>query len=343
MLYVSRKLNGNKYGVVDTDDDTETIVTERELLVYCGSLNMKIKGVALKRFANSISIHSISIIQDPSRASLYQAKAKALLGVDIVIRKDEIVSILVNYEMAAEDTVIRLSDYAHYLSGAAPIGWKPAHMFKSLRLIFDDKLEVVGDITSIEPLGVCYDIREFSDDAVVACMYKSLLKSNAVDYTMFADILLDRSDRHRFWVYVGIVNATGVDSRDDYLEGLKTVADRVEMSERVADFYKADFKEVGYSSVNLYIGREKVPGMLQDLFMSDWKLLRDCTDYKVLRESFIGVFAFLKYCSVLNNQKLSRFWNFVQFFDVPKWVQSLYVSLCHNTILAIDAYIGGAE
>lgn len=47
MLYISRCLRGNpaKYGVVDTDDCTETVITASELGRMVQDYNLDIKGV----------------------------------------------------------------------------------------------------------------------------------------------------------------------------------------------------------------------------------------------------------------------------------------------------------
>lgn len=46
MLYVSSQISSNKFGVVDTDDNSEEVVNVKELIHYVNDLEIQIHGVS---------------------------------------------------------------------------------------------------------------------------------------------------------------------------------------------------------------------------------------------------------------------------------------------------------
>ena len=90
MLYISRCVGREKWGVVDTDDYVETIVDRKQLYEACLVDGLDIKGVVLGsgrvagRYGPAVRgtyIRSIEVYQNPEFLTRSQAKAALLYGV----------------------------------------------------------------------------------------------------------------------------------------------------------------------------------------------------------------------------------------------------------------------
>ena len=115
MLYVSRYIGSNDYGVVDTDDNTEERISYSELVSACEKLGICVAGVASHYFDLSSRritiVDSIMAYQVPEMRSPLQVKTDVMLHVNVVTHKSMITNILWDGVGISTPPVIRLSDY----------------------------------------------------------------------------------------------------------------------------------------------------------------------------------------------------------------------------------------
>lgn len=149
------------YGVVDTDDDTETFVSFGELIQIVDDLDIKIEGVHVLK--NSRAGMKFIPYQDPRYCTKLQAKTKSLLGVDVRVYKNEITAIVTDYDVVKDGTRIRLSDFGSKIADAFYCDWvSRGKNSKKLILVLDDKIEVYGDHSNLLLREVHWDISECS-------------------------------------------------------------------------------------------------------------------------------------------------------------------------------------
>lgn len=171
MLYISRYINGDLYGVVDSDDGTEQVVNLMELS-RISRLGLIIEGL----YAGESRIdYCAEPYQVPDKMTLLQTKTFALTGVDVVVYEDMVASIKCNKMLS--DTVIRLSDFG---GSMADMLFKANRvpMSHSLTVVFDDKLAHAGEL-SLVPIfnseDVKLDFREVRHPTLISSLYKSVL------------------------------------------------------------------------------------------------------------------------------------------------------------------------
>lgn len=340
MLYISRILQHERYGVVDSDDDTETIVTKRALLNYCGYLGLEIDGVVVRRSIGAPELYHVFVSHGPGVVSMKQIKAMTLLGVDIIIRKDEIVAINGDASKASKNVVIRLSDYASKLFGNVMIAWKSTEYCRVLRIVFDDRIEIVDKLGKLDYHCVQYDLREVSDDQVANSIYTAIVRSRAFTHGELDRVVLDISERAILWRSVEAVYDKPAEV--SFLSDIRNSPDKARISEFVASHFRQEFRELCTQSIkasSFFCSSNTFREMLQTYMLSDWGLLKGCRDYDLLRRSFYGVIPMLRNLSVLNSSSLLHLQNFMSIFDVPDWLKCLYVTLCASSIDAIEEFI----
>lgn len=162
MLYISRFAGEDVYGVVDTDDDIENIVSWQELCEAVETHGLDIQGTVLANTKNTI-LMSCRPYQLPKYCTKAQAKLKTISKVDLKLWRGEVTSVIFDNEIVEQDITLRLSDYGRRISGAAPIGGTFFMLNCGPTIILDDKVEVYGDSLEIFMSGVRWDLREMRD------------------------------------------------------------------------------------------------------------------------------------------------------------------------------------
>lgn len=194
MLYISRIYpadnSASLYGVVDTDDDVETLVTYSELNEATGLMNLHIEGVELDEYVSEIIPY-----QDKRYYSNKQLRAKMLLGVDIRTYKDEVSAILLDNRILKDNTKIVLSEFGKRISGVAEIGFTSMRgPHNKLIIVLDDKIEIYGDALRIFISGVYWDVSQMPDN-FVRMMYEYLVMHH-VDHKYWRQFLIDSKGRY---------------------------------------------------------------------------------------------------------------------------------------------------
>jgi hypothetical protein len=201
MLYISRCYQGDKYGVVDSDDDVEEFVSTQEILSYVKDLHLDIKGVKIT------SDGFVNIEAYPYETNVKCTKLKILYGINIVTRGDSIGLIEVP-ENANVDKPIRLSNYGHIIEDYA---LKPfTHAGKPVVLILDDSLKFTAraftKLATVARTCYIFDIMGVTDTDIIESVYMRCLNRfakedyNVSDYGIIDSV--SRSDYYRAWNFI---------------------------------------------------------------------------------------------------------------------------------------------
>lgn len=192
MLYLSRYIGTDNFGVVDTDDGHETVCSYKEVLSAVSECKLDIAGAEkLKRFAYVGYIRPVQPAQPDSLLSKLQVKTSVLLHTDVCVYRGSIASLVTaNYDIK-EPVEIRLSDFGDgcwdgFLRGNK---WWGHHR---VTLIFDDKihltdlslyLSVNDDAHSlgVDGAGFMFDLREVTRQGLIQNVYESLWCHNHIE------------------------------------------------------------------------------------------------------------------------------------------------------------------
>lgn len=178
MLYISRYCGNYKYGVVDSDDGIETIVSKDMIESYVEKDGLIIRGV--EKYPISGRVKHIRCYQGQKEYLKRCARIKAVYGADVVIFDNSLVSI-----GAREGPEIRVS-------AIAPSLWSFAELRGGFTLVLDTP--VVGDGDAIGSLAVDFNL-SMADDKAAMTVYKGLLNRGV---TMFSERVVDKPSRIGF-------------------------------------------------------------------------------------------------------------------------------------------------
>lgn len=194
MLFISRYVmvgNERHYGVVDTDDDTEQIVSLSDLH-DCRHYGIDIKGARYIIHNDSGTIRyelsHLRVYNSHTTVNKQMAKLKTLAGVDIVLYRHMITQITWDIGKFTRDIVIRLSDFGTFCAdwifyGLATVIPDPKY---TITFILDDNVEFSTSSFMMIPhveyeeyvmAGVRFDVRELSDEnakTFYTCMLREI-------------------------------------------------------------------------------------------------------------------------------------------------------------------------
>lgn len=205
MLYLSRIIQPDnpryrKYGVVDSDDDTETLVTRAELVDIVLKHKLQVQGVVvINKKDGSKDIKVTSPQQIASQTTGRQTKTAVLLGVNVVVYNDEITAIHVNRKVMRDKQRIRLSDFAKKMNLRAKM-YFTGPVSKRVVLVIDDKIELLGRLKDFsEVTGVLYDISEVEDLGTIGLFYSALMDCSLRIGYHFDSHVIDRKERMLYY------------------------------------------------------------------------------------------------------------------------------------------------
>lgn len=338
MLYISRYLGSNQYGVVDTDDDVETVVDFAELTDIVTAL-LKIEGVST-RF-NSLGVEYITTVrpyQDNQYYTALQAKTKALSGVDIRTWRDEIVFIRINGDVGDKDVYIRLSQFGKKINGYLPVEWSGKANHKVF-LVIDDNINAVEMSPCTCIMGVRMDIHECSDEQLVEYMYLELMSTGIFSEDKWGDYVIDKPERQQLYRCVALLNG-GFMSESTFAEKLEQIGCSETVCKLIADKYRMRFTTIAYAKYNatyLLIEHHR-PDLISMIRTEYSNRPFGVEHYEDLRKSFIGIFKMLADAAAGDASTLQLFARFIKFFEVPTDIKELYVKLCNNIADTLNDY-----
>lgn len=200
MLYISRFVGLQKYGVVDTDDGVEEVCDMSDLFDAVCKHELDIAGIVPDRYWGSTGVNSaltrqftertISVYQPNDTMSQLQVKTKVLKKISVLIYNGVLVSLTWNPKELTEPVTLRLSDFSKSLGDCflARNSFSGQH---HVTLILDDSLEFTeysfrrrhyGGLTeSFSSIGVLFDMRELSDqvaEKIYASLYEECTSDN---------------------------------------------------------------------------------------------------------------------------------------------------------------------
>lgn len=188
MLFLSRRISKNEYGVVDTDDGVESRVSFSELCRIIQMPGITIGGV--ETVSSDWLVDNALLIrpyQPKETITSLQAKTSALYGVDITIYKDMVTSIQIRADVIKYPVELRLSDFGTYISMHVFRGVNRRNSHHVLTLKLDDSLRLHTEafslgssdnaqVVGIHGLGVVFDLTEVSKTYIVNNVYETLFR-----------------------------------------------------------------------------------------------------------------------------------------------------------------------
>jgi hypothetical protein len=213
MLYISRKISNEKYGVVDTDDNVEEIVTFNELSHYVIDLGVEINGVRVSQTRGLTPKKFISTVVPYAYTTDAKAvKLKVIKGVEISAHNGVIGKIIINRD-AQSKSPINLSDYGTKVENYAfSITGKP---LEPITFIFDNNLNInsiafssINGYPDIANYIHC-DVRGITNEKVakavyMGCMHKtSWVSSYEPESFGISDDNIARKDYYKAMTIIG--------------------------------------------------------------------------------------------------------------------------------------------
>lgn len=341
VYYISRRIGATKYGVVDTDDGAEDIMTLKEIREAVLKHGYEIKGVdviiGLSEYSHIKDIGRIYVWQDVSEQSVRQVKLKSLNGVEIKTQGDMIVSIVLPKDAAQRKACsVRLSDYgsvcADYLFNDTKTQPKWAGNF--LTLILDDKLEVTSkSFNGAGTLEIHFDLREVTNKRTVESAYKSVLSDSLVSVTSLWNYYIDDvPERIDYWKAVCVLQK-GFQDHENFKHVREVLDYPDETLPKINKKYVREF--ISVSDSNLLMTQSGKPAMralhtyIGFLFKSENKGLVTCHDFQtLLLRCAPDLFKVLAACTACNSQVLIRYLHYLLYFDVPSEVKSAFINFC---------------
>lgn len=211
MLYISRYIGLNEFGVVDTDDGVEEVVTLQQVIRACGPLNVQIAGVETHirgfSYGKKSFVDSVLAYQDPITKTSLQLKLSLLGHVDVVTYGNMITNVLWDFDKIKEPVFVCLSDFGSCCGDR--ILWGNANRGEhKITLILNDKIEF-GPKTfrlsdkeqrwsvGIDGVGVMFDIHELHDDYKAQLVYQALMIDEVFDLLLLESVIDSEERKQR--------------------------------------------------------------------------------------------------------------------------------------------------
>lgn len=326
MLYVSRVIPVGKFGVVDTDDGVETVVSWMDIRRYVRDYHLEIMGVEVKQTDHGLVVGAVEPYQAKEHYSALQAKTQALRGVDIHTYNGEITGIYINCKLIKNGYVLHLSKYGKSVTQGVIIRHTNKEYFQNrVVIVLDNGIVNYHTMPPVCMNNITWDIRSLPDK-VVESMYLELMDSSVIRPAQWDKFIIDSPERIAFWKCLKLLDKK--DASAEYFDAvLSSVKDKQALTDKVADACINDFRAVASmeSITILPVYRDGFKEVMRKYNMCIGK-----SDFKSMWENLSRVFAMLEASSTMGYESLKRFENFLLYFDAPKDIQDLFITLCTN-------------
>lgn len=203
MLFVSRFIGMDFFGVVDTETGIEQVLSLIELYKLCYEKGQHVVGVSHKERGHTIN--KIFPYQPEQTLTQMQIKAKMLLGVEVKVYKSLITSVRILPERMQKPVTLRLSCFGSACSDRILVGNDFVDNHK-LTLILDDKIQFepltffIGKSlgkphSGFDRYGVVLDFSEVHKDAAVWGAYRTIYKDMSFDVSTISNSVRDIEER----------------------------------------------------------------------------------------------------------------------------------------------------
>lgn len=200
MLYISRFFGADRYGVVDTDDGTESICDLTKIRKAVIDSGLTIQGVRPQNYNGLLWLQAdyIDVYQPADTVTKEQAKYKTLLGLDTKMYKTTLTSI--TWDILKSHATIRLSSLCDSCADFILTGNLHTVLDKIILILDNNVLfgpltfkakSFADGYTDIEKIGMKFDIRELSDKRAYV-LYESLVSMGIFH---LARLIIDDSQR----------------------------------------------------------------------------------------------------------------------------------------------------
>lgn len=338
MLYISRRVGRNTFGVVDTDDYVEEVVSWKDIEEAVLVRGLDIVGIK-KTSINSLS-YDVDVYQNPAFAKSVQGKASVLYGVNIKVSGTEIVDISVPADLRVPLVRIRLSDYGQSLSKRILNDNIVIKGDKKLILVLDDSIKVMNkSFENISHLSgrLKLDVTEVTNERILINAYAS---DNYRDIDMY---MMDNIERLDFYLGVGILqNGRGPHAMGSTLHDVLHDPDKV--CEQLGKKYGQQFRDLVDSEFEFK--EHPALDMNIDLFWRRTEVVKLRSLYKsnmldtgTAVQNSHAIFWGLRYLTTANAGVVRRFELYVKEFDISSEYRKLMVRLCMRFITFIGMYL----
>lgn len=338
MYYISRRVGVNRFGVIDTEDGHEDVLTGEEIQEAVLSLGIDIKGVESHfRPRNGKPTNrkyvTISVYQNEECMQTRQIKLSVLQGLELKVNGDEITSVFWKSLKDKNPCTVRLSDYgtrcADYLFSEVKEYAYGAKSF--LTIVLDDKIEVKGKtFKNCGEYGIVVDIREVTNPRTAECVYKELLTSRYMSATLLPTFVIDLPYRSDYWKAVCVLNR-GFAASEKATHISQVVCDPKRVSGLIEKKFAKDFVSISKCSFALssHASRSDAPKQYVIWLTKTNPEVLVSSDYLVFKQYCMRpLFRVLKYDSTCNKNVIHRFQNYVEFFDVSQEIRTALVKFC---------------
>lgn len=340
MLYISRCLPDDKYGVVDTDDNTETIVAREGLIDIVCFMGIEIAGVQTYEWNGSKMLDTITPYQDLKHGSGKLAKARMLLGVDIHVYDGEITFIAIDIDKYPIERGLVLSEYGNRmnwnievrLEGRHPIGVFPT-------LVIDDNIQLIGSGPNNQwkRNTAKWDIRKLTNRDYRLKLYRFWLGAGwGVTYDPIGKLIVDDEATSLYWKRITMLYTPSRTTRL-WEQELSVDLDNNPKYE-LSPEEKADFLEI-VNSIE-HCGVYGFTGLTQVICPS-WETMHGLftlADYKWLTRNFLNLFNYLEPAFPHNrnreqyNLNRLKFRTYFKYFEASVDMQKMFVQMCNSCV-----------
>lgn len=338
LLYVSRCYGTKDYGVVDTDDGVETIISYSDLRDAVMKFGIEVIGVEVIDDTNGVDIQ---IWQNPAECTRVQSKYLVLYGLDVKIHNDTIVDVK-SAGLRKDSVRLRLSDLASKCGSRA---------FRSLILssrneviiVVDDKVEL--DATAFRGLpsnrAMRMDVSEVTREDLIESFYMSLDSMQLMGW--YLSYIIDDSARRDYYIGVNIVRGTCVGDKRD-IQALGTMR---EVARKVADRFRGTFTEFVHSEFVIPPGAYSV--LIRDYMSLNTTKRALCyiksgqLSFDFCKKHFKSLLDILVTTAVVDDQMYEQFRRFATYFDIPEDIQVLVVQFVTRVVKFYESYYNSLE
>lgn len=345
MFYVSRILARGKYGVVDTEDGRESVMTTQEIKEAVFKFGAEIRGVDyyMPRGSDKYKLKSISVWQPPNQYTQQQIKARVLKGVKVQKAGDEVTGISVK-AMNGEHLTIKLSDFG--------TKWG-AYVLKN------QKIE--GDVTFVLDDSLQISNRTFKNwYGKVKMDFRAVTKMSIVDTVLYDDIfekdvaigtrdrltasIIDRPERQGYplalFVLCGMFITPPQISVGMQISRAMTPEVKALVDNRICRKFKSLAKSRVMLSPDVFhsdleMEKRKVALMRGEGLTADVDF-KMCVNIVERYEFLDG----LKFVIASGFGTVYKWYNYVRFFPVTEEIQKAFIVYCNKVMAAIDAGSG---
>lgn len=322
MLFLSRWTSHDTFGVVDTDDGVEVIVTWDDIKSLVSSGKIVIRGIDTVSNATYFRTY-----QPYDTISAKQSKLYALYGVDIKVWQSWISSVVITG--SSRQCRVRLSEFGRRLSALILKDCDDNHA--NVVLVLDDKVKV-GTQSLRQFFKYCVlDITEVTNNRIYERVYKEM----TLRYPDWDAFIIDRPERMDYFKALAVLERPVNDNPHfNHISAYVSTAEAT--SARIAQEYMSEFERLvnmEFRLLNGYFPSDRITTeYVVWLCQPHAKNLLKQGYYDCIRLSqYNRIFFVLKHVVVYDEQALIRFENFIKLFDAPVEVQDLFIRFCKRT------------